>query len=142
MAIVEYIQDQTHKARRKQFQKGKAEGKAEGLEKAAEWNERRLQAEERGEPFPGSEEAKRREAIESTILYRIQGHWVWPHIMILFLVCLVIDLVALGYGVVWLVKYVASIEGSGIIFRITAGSLLLIGAYVLLYKFFRWWYRH
>ena len=55
MAIVEYIQDQTHKARRKQFQKGKDEG----LEQAAKWNERRLQAEARGEPFnepfPGDE---------------------------------------------------------------------------------------
>lgn len=56
MAIVEYIQDQTRKARRKQFQKGKAEG----LKQGAEWNQRRLQAEERGEPFnepfPGDEE--------------------------------------------------------------------------------------
>ena len=113
--------------------------------KGKAWNERRLQAEARGEPFdepfPGIEDAKRREAIESTILFRLQRHWVWPHIMILFLVCLVIDLVALGYGIVWLVKYVAGFESSGIIFRITAGSLLLIGAYGLLYKFFRWWYR-
>ena len=51
----------------------------------------------RGEPFdepePGSEEAirRKREALESSFLYRLQHHWVWPHIMVLFVVCLVID---------------------------------------------------
>ena len=64
-------------------------------------------------------------------MYWLQRHWVWPHIMILALVCLVIDLVALGFGIVWLVKYVADIEGSGTAFKITMGSLLAGGRSVL-----------
>ena len=140
--MARFLVEMTKKVRARDIAKGRAEGLAE----ARAWNRRRLEAEARGEPFDEpslcSVVAKRREAIESTILYRLQNHWVWPHLVILFLVCLVIALVALGYGVVWLVKYVAGFESSGIIFRIAAGSLLLIGAYGLLYKFFRWWYRH
>ena len=111
------------------------------------WYARKREVEARREPFdepePGGEEAERirREVLENSILYRLQGHWVWPHIMILFVVCLVIDIVALGFGTVWLVKYVAGIEGSGTVFLIVTVSLLLIGTYRLLYKFFRWFYR-
>ena len=138
----EQIKQETERLRQEQFEKGLAEVNANW----SAWNERRLQAEARGEPFdepwPGSEEAEevRGEAVESTFLYRLQRHWVWPHIVILFLACLVIDMVALGYGVEWLVKYVAGIEGSGTVFRITMGSLLLIGAYWLSFKLVRRWY--
>ena len=112
--------------------------------------DREAQGEPFNEPFPGSEEANemlKTSAQEEdsakgyTGLERLQRHWIWSHLVILFLVCLVIDLVALGYGIVWLVKYVAGIEGSGAVFLITMGSLLLIGAYWLLYKLIRWWYR-
>ena len=94
------------------------------------------------EPFPGSEEAERirQEAIESSFLYRLEQHWIWPHLVIVFLVWLVIDLVALGYGAVWLVKYVAGIEGSGTVFRITFVCVLVLVAYRLLYRFIRWYY--
>ena len=50
---------------------------------------------------------------------------------------MVIDLVALGYGIVWLLKYVAGIEGSGTVFWIMTGSLLALGAYWYMYKFIR-----
>jgi len=112
-----------------------------------DWSDRKKSAEARGEPFdepePGSAEAirRKREALEKKFMYRLQRHWVWPHIMILTVVCAVIDLVALGYGIVWGVKYIAGIEGSGTVFMITMGSLLAIGAYWLLYKFFRWFFR-
>lgn len=124
-------------ARAKQAEKALAEVQDQA------WNERRLLAEARGEPFdephPGSEEAKkiRREAIESTFLYRLKHHWIWPHLVIFSLVCLVIDLVTLGYGIVWLVKYVAGIEGSGTVFWITMGSLFVLGPYWLLCRFIR-----
>ena len=61
--------------------------------------------------------------------------------MILLVVCLVIDIIALGYEIVWLVRYVAGIEGSGTVFLISTSALLLLGTYWLLYKFFRWLFR-
>ena len=140
--IARYIDEKTEQLRRKQFH----EGFQDGLKMGRDWFRRREAAAARGEPFdepwPGSEEAKRIkiEAIESSFPYRLKRHWVWPHLVILFLVCLVIDLVALGYGVVWLVKYAAGIEGSGTVFWMTTGSLILLGAYWLLNKFIRWWY--
>ena len=111
------------------------------------WSERKEAAEARGEAFdepqPGSAEARRRkrEALEKKFMYRLQRHWIWPHIMILALVCLVIDIVALG---IW------DRMGSKVHRRhrrkwhsvlITMGSLLAVGAYWLLYKFFRWFFR-
>ena len=140
--VAQYFEQKTKESRAKLLAKARAEGKAEWLD----WYGRKRAAEARGEPFdepdPGSEEALRREreALERSFLYRLRRHWVWPHIMVLFMVCLVIDLVALGFGIVWLVKYVAGIEGSGTVFKITMGSLLAVGAYWLLYKFFRWYY--
>ena len=64
MAIVEYIQDMTRKARQRQFDAGHEAGHAEGVaSERAEWrawNRRRLEAEARGEsfdePVPGSDE--------------------------------------------------------------------------------------
>ena len=61
--------------------------------------------------------------------------------MILFLVCMVIDTVALEYGIVWLVSYVAGMEGSGTVFLSSTSALLLMGTCWLLYKFFRWFCR-
>ena len=141
--IAEYFEQKTKEARAKRIAEGRARGKAEWLD----WYARKEAAEARGEPFdepePGSEGAlrRKREAQERSFMYRLQRHWVWPHIMILALVCLVIDAVALGFGIVWLVKYVAGIEGSGTVFKITIGSLLAVGAYWLLYKIFRWYYQ-
>ena len=137
-----FIEEQTENIRARDVAKGEAQGKAA----VREWYERKFEAERKGEtfdePFPGSEEAERikREAIESSFLYRLQRHWIWPHLVIFILVCLVIDVVALGYGLAWLVKYVAGIEGSGTVLLITMGSLLALGAYWYLYKFIRWWY--
>ena len=142
MTMADYIQEKIEERRARDVAKGIAIGEAA----VRDWYERKFEAERKGEPFdepfPGSEEAKRikREAIESSFLYRLQRHWIWPHLVIFILVCLVIDLVALGYGVVWLVKYVAGIEGSGTVFWITTGTLLVLGAYWSLYKFIRWWY--
>jgi len=79
--------------------------------------------------------------MERSFMYRLERHWVWPHIMILALVCLVIDAVALGFGIVWLVKYVAGIEGGGTVFKITMDSLPSVGAYWLPYRFFGWYYQ-
>ena len=150
MTIAAYFEQKTKELRAKQEAEGRAELEAEWID----WFDRQKAAEARGEPFdepqPGSEEAERikdeeerirRETIESTRLYRLRHHWVWPHIMVLFVVCLVIDIVALGFGIVWLLKYIASIEGSGTVFLILMASLLLIGTYRLLYKIFRWYYR-
>ena len=136
------------------FDKGYEEGLRGVLAECADWNRRRMergaQGERFDEPFPGSREAdemlktserKRDSAKERTWLERLRRHWIWPHLVILFLVCVVIDLVALGYGIVWLVKYVAGIEGSGTVFWVTTGSLLTLGAYCCLYKFIRWWFR-
>ena len=140
--MARFIEEQTEKLRARNL----AREKAEGIAEAREWHERLCEAKRRGEPFdepfPGSEEAERikREAMESTFLYRLQHHWIWPHLVIFILVCLVIDLVALGYGIMWLVKYVPGIEGSGTVFWVTTGSLLALGAYWYLYKFIRWWY--
>ena len=138
----EKVRKQTERMRQQQFN----EGKAEGLRVAAEWIRRKDEHAARGEPFdepiPDREEAERikRDAIESTFLHRLQQHWIWPHLVIFILVCLVIDVVALGYALVWVVKYVAGIEGSGTVLLITTGSLLALGAYWYLYKFIRWLY--
>lgn len=143
MSAADYIDRKTKELEAKMEVEARERLKAEWVD----WSERKEAAEARGEAFdepqPGSVEARRRkrEALESSFLYRLQRHWIWPHIMILFLVCLVIDIVALGYGFVWLVKYIASIEGSGTVFKVTMGSLLAAGAYWLLYKFFRWFFR-
>ena len=143
MTIAQYFEQKTRESQARQEARALAALDAEWTD----WYYRKEAAEARGEPFdepkPGSEEAerRRREALENSMLYRLQRHWVWPHIMILFVVCLVIDLVALGFGTVWLVKYIAGIEGSGTVVLILMVSLLLIGIYRLLYKFFRWFYR-
>ena len=143
MSMADYIEQKTKERRARRIAEGVAEGRAE----MRAWYARKREVEARREPFdepePGGEEAERirREAIESSVLYRLQGHWVWPHIMILFVVCLVIDIVALGFGTVWLAKYVAGIEGSGTAFLILTVSPLLVGTYRLLHKFFRWYYR-
>ena len=143
MSIADYFDQKTRELEARQ----KAEARARLAAEWVDWSDRRKAAEARGEPFdepePGSEEAIRRkkEALERSFMYRLQRHWVWPHIMILALVCLIIDLVALGYGIVWLVKYVAGIEGSRTVFIITMGSLLAVGAYWFLYRFFRWLFR-
>jgi len=116
----------TKEERAKRIAEGCASGKVEWLD----WYGRKETAETRGDPVderkPGGEEAlrRKREALERSFMYRLERHWVWPHIMILALVCLVIDAVALGFGIVWLVKYVVGIEGSGTVFKITMGSLL------------------
>ena len=143
MTIAAYFEQKTRESRAKQRAEALAELEAEWID----WFHREAAAKARGESFdeprPGSEEAERRkrEAIESTVLYRLQSHWVWPHIMALFVFCLVIDLIALGFGIVWLVKYIAGIEGSGTVFLVLAVSLILIGTYRLLFKFFRWFYQ-
>ena len=143
MSIAAYFEQKTRESRARQEARALAALDAEWTD----WVNRREAAKTRGEPFdepkPGSEEAerRRREALENSMLYRLQRHWVWPHIMILFVVCLVIDIIALGFGTVWLVRYVAGIEGSGTVFLIVTVSLLLIWVYRLLYKFFRWFYR-
>ena len=140
MSMADYIEQKTKERRARRIAEGVAEGRAE----MRAWYARKWEVEARGEPFdepePGGEEAERRisrEVLENSILYRLQGHWVWPHIMILFVVCLLIDIIALGFGTVWLVKYIAGIEGSGTVVLILMVSLLLIGTYRLLYKFFR-----
>lgn len=55
---------------------------------------------------------------------------------ILFVVCLVIDIIALGLGIVWLVRYILSIEGSGMVISIVAGSLVAIVVYCVLWAGF------
>ena len=100
--IAEYFEQKTKEERAKRIAEGRARGKAEWLD----WYARKEASEATGEPFdepePGSVEAKRRkrEALERSFMYRLERHWVWPHIMILFVVCLVIDAVALGFGIV------------------------------------------
>ena len=140
--MARFIEEKTEKLRAKNIARAEAEARAEDRAWVARMREAKARGERFDEPHPGSEEAKRikREAIESSFLYRLQRHWIWPHLVIFILVCLVIDLVALGYGVVWVVKYVAGIEGSGTVFWITMGSLLALGAYWYLYKFIRWLY--
>ena len=143
MSIADYIDQKTKELR----DKHEAEARSEFTAEWNDWLDSKEAAEARGEPFdepqPGSEEATRRkrEALERGVLYRLQRHWVWPHLMVLFVVCLVIDAIALGFGIVWLVKYIAGIEGSGTVLLILTVSLLLIGTYWFLYKFFRWLYR-
>ena len=143
MALVEHIVQKTRKARQKQFNRGYAIGRIEGLAEWRSWNERRLQAQERGErfddPFPVSkppidhaEDASAR-AKEDTWLQRLKRHWIWPHLLVLFTICVLVDLVALGFGVVWLVQQLAGIVGGGTIFI----TLLLIGAYLFLWNLFR-----
>ena len=143
MSIAAYFEQKTRESQARQEARALAARETEWTY----WYYRKEATEARGEPFdepkPGSEEAERRkrEALESTFQDRLQNHWVWPHIMILFVVCLVIDIIALGFGTVWLVKYIAGIEGSGTVVLILMVSLLLIGIYRLLYKFFRWFYQ-
>ncbi len=143
MSMAVYIEQKTKELRARREAESRAKLAAEWID----WSDRREAAESRGEPFdepePDSEEAirRKREALESRFLYRLKTHWVWPHIMILLVVCLVIDIIALGYGIVWLVRYVAGIEGSGTVFLISTSALLLMGTYWLLYKFFRWLFR-
>ena len=142
MTMADYIQEKIEKRRARDEARAEAEARAEDRAWVARMREAQARGEPFDEPFPGSEEAERikREAIESSFLYRLQRHWIWPHLVIFILVCLVIDVVALGYGLAWLVKYVAGIEGSGTVFWVTTGSLLALGAYWCLYKFIRWWY--
>ena len=147
MASSDYIKRREEARKKREKARYLVEEKAKVAKVLLSWNDRRKAAEARGEPFdepyPYSEEwrIRRKAARQSTRLYRLQHHWVWPHIMILFVVCLVIDIIAVGFGTVWLVKYIAGIEGSGTVFRISTSALLLLGAYILLYKFLRWFYR-
>ena len=142
MASPEYIKWREAERRKKEEERLRTEAKAKVAKEWLGWNDRRKAAEASGEPFvephPYGEEWKRRrrEARQSTKLYRLQHHWIWPHLMILFVVCLVIDIVALGFGLVWLVKYVASIEGSGKVALIAAGSLFAIIVYCILWAGF------
>ncbi len=61
MTMADYIEELTKKRREKDVRKGRAEVHAEWRA----WNERRLQAEARGEPFdesiPGAEESHDRQ---------------------------------------------------------------------------------
>ena len=135
MTIAAYFEQKTKERRAQLIAEGYAEGRAE----MRAWYARKREVEAGGEPFdepqPGSEEAERirREAIESSVLYRLRRHWVWPHLMILFVVCLVIGVIAMGFGIEWIVRYIAGIKGSGTAFLILTLSLLPIGAYRLLY---------
>ena len=61
--------------------------------------------------------------------------------MVLFVIAAVINSVALGCGIVWLVRYIAAIEGSGTVFWIVTAGLLLAGTYRTMYKIFRWIYQ-
>ena len=64
--MARFLEDLSEKIRARNIAKGRAEGRAEGRAKRhaewKSWNERRLQAEARGEPFdepsPGSEDAE------------------------------------------------------------------------------------
>ena len=147
MASSDYMKRREEARKEREKAKYLVEEKAKVAKALLCWNDRRKAAEAIGkpfdEPYPYSEEwrRKRREARQSTRLYRLQRHWVWPHIMILFVVCLVIDIIAVGFGTVWLVKHISRIEGSGTVFLISTSALISLGAYILLYKFFRWFYR-
>ena len=143
MTIGRYFEQKTKELRARQEAEGYARGRAEWLD----WRERKEAADARGEPFdepePGSEEAlrRKREALENSFEYRLKRHWVWPHIMVLFVIAAVINSVALGCGIVWLVRYIAAIEGSGTVFWIVTAGLLLAGTYRTMYKIFRWIYQ-
>ena len=52
------------------------------------------------------------------MLERIKRHWVWPHLVPLFVICLLIDLVAPGYGIVWAVRYLSGLVGGWTLFGI------------------------
>ncbi len=143
MALVEHIAQKTRKARQKQFNQGYATGRNEGLAEWRSWNERRLQAQERGERFDDPSPANKPPidpaedasagAGEGTRFQRLKRHWTWPHLLVLFTICVLVDLVALGFGIVWLVQQLAGIVGGVTIFI----TLLLIGAYLFLWNLFR-----
>ncbi len=142
MASSDYIKRREEARKKKEEARYLVEEQAKVAKVWLCWNDRRKAAEARGElfdePYPYSEEWRRRRkaARQSTRLYRLQHHWVWPHIMILFVVCLVIDIIALGLGIVWLVRYILSIEGSGMVISIVAGSLVAIVVYCVLWAGF------
>ena len=127
MALVEHIAQKTRKARQKQFNQGYATGRYEGL---AEWFD---------DPFPANKppidhaEDASAGAGEGTRFQRLKRHWTWPHLLVLFTICVLVDLVALGFGVVWFVQQLVGVVGGVTIFI----ALLLIGAYLFLWNLFR-----
>ncbi len=51
---------------------------------------------------------------------RIKRHWVCPHLVAFFIICLLIDLIALGFGIVWSVRYLAGLVGGWTLFGIVS----------------------
>ena len=150
MPIAEYIDQKaeelrrkTEKLRREQFDEGYAIGYAEGHAEGDAWVARMREAQARGkpfdEPFPVSElpvgltEDECASTKEDTWFRRLKRHWIWPHLLVLFAICVLVDLIALGFGVVWLVQQLAGIVGGVTIFL----TLLLTGVYLFLWNMFR-----
>ncbi len=139
----EELRRKTEKLRQRQFNEGYAVGYGEGHAEGRAWVGRMREAQERGkafdEPFPVSElpveqiEDGCAGAGEITWFMRLRMHWVWPHLMVLLTICVLAALIALGFGVVWLVRQLAGVVGGGTIFI----AVLLIGVYLFLWNIYR-----
>ena len=150
MSMADYIdqkakelRQKTGKLRQKQFNEGYVIGHGEGHAEGRAWVAHMREAQERGkpfdEPFPVSElpvdqiEDECAGAKENTWFVRLRLHWVWPHLLVLFAICVLAALIALGFGIAWLVRQLAGVVGGGTIFI----ALLLIGVYLFLWNIFR-----
>ena len=120
------------------------------LDECASWNRRRMAHEAQGEPFsepfPGSKEAtkllktsgqEQGSSRERTRLEGLKRHWVWPHLLTLFVICALIDLVALGFGIAWLISRAADIVGGTALILIITLPPLLIGIYLFIFRLFK-----
>lgn len=142
MASPDYYKRRAEAQKKREEARYFIEAQAKVAKEWLSWHDRRKDAEARGElfdePHPFSEEWERRrkEARQSTKMYRLQKHWIWPHILAVAVICAVIDFIALGYGIVWLAKYILSIEGSGTVILIVAGVLFAIVVYLYLWALF------
>ena len=146
MPIVEYInqkaeelRQKTEKLRQEQFDEGYVIGYAEGDAWVARMREAQARGKPFDEPFPvgelpvGLTEDASAGAKEDTWFRHLRRHWVWPHQQVLLAICVLVDLIALGFGVVWLVQQLAGIVGGVTIFL----TLLLTGVYLYLWNMFR-----
>ena len=67
------------------------------------------------------------------MLERIKRHWVWPHLVTLFVICVLIDLVALGFGIVWTIRYLSGLVGGWTLFWIFS----VLALYLIIWRIAR-----
>ncbi len=54
------------------------------------------------------------------MLERIKIHWAWPHLVAFFIIWMLTDLIALGFGIVSSVRYLAGLVGGWPLFGIVS----------------------